>query len=70
MVTLHVRLAVDLVESVLWSSGARTIQEVVELALLNMLLNHMPAAVGGGKGGAVRFWTRSHMRRLARRGRP
>jgi hypothetical protein len=70
MVTLHVTLRVDLIESVLWRSGARTIQEVVELALLNLFLNHMPAAVGGGKGGAACFWIRAHMRRLASRGRP
>jgi hypothetical protein len=69
MVVLHVTLRVDLVERVLWLSGARTIQEAVDLALLDMFLNHMPAEIGG-KGGAERYWTQARMRRLARRGRP
>ena len=60
MATLHVTLPVDLVESVLWLSGARTIREVVELALLNMILDHMAAEVRR-TGGAGSFWIRARM---------
>ena len=41
-------------------SGARTIQEVVALALLNMILNHMAAEVRRtGRTGS--FWIRARM---------
>ena len=67
MVTLRITLPVDLVERVLWLSGARTVQEVVELALLNFFLNHIPAELSG-KGVARRFWAQVRIRRLAVRG--
>jgi hypothetical protein len=69
MVRLRVRLRVDLVESVLWLSGARTVQEAVELALLNLVLNHLPPEAGR-TGGARSFWLRARLRDAARGGRP
>ncbi|NOG73671.1 hypothetical protein [Roseicella sp. DB1501] len=67
MVTLRITLPVDLVERVLWLSGARTVQEVVELALFNFFLNHMPAELSG-KGIARRFWAQVRIRRPPARG--
>ena len=64
---LRARLRVDLVESVLWLSGARTVQEAVELALLNLVLNHMPSEAGR-TGGARGFWIRARLRDVARAG--
>jgi hypothetical protein len=61
----HVTLPVDLVESVLWLSGARTIEEVVELALLNLILNHLSAEIVE-RGGAASYWLRARMRDVAR----
>jgi hypothetical protein len=65
MVTLRVTLPVDLVESVLWLSGARTIQEAVELALLNMFLKHVSAVIAE-KGRVGSYWVRARMRDVAR----
>jgi hypothetical protein len=68
MVFLRVTLPVDLVESVLWLSGARTIQEAVELALLNLFLNHMFAETAE-RGGAGSYWMRARTLGVARRRR-
>jgi hypothetical protein len=68
MVFLRVTLSVDLVESVLWLSGARTIQEAVELALLNMFVKHV-AAVIAEKGRVGSYWVRARTLGVARRRR-
>lgn len=72
-VYLRIKLPVDLVERVLWSSGARTIQELVELALAKLILDDM-AQVTGGRGGTGGFQACARRCRLAARslsvGRP
>jgi hypothetical protein len=72
-IPFRVKLPVDLVEHVLWSSGARTIQELVELAVAKLILGEM-AQVTGGSGGAAAFRASARRCRLATRslsiGRP
>ncbi|MBC9179079.1 hypothetical protein [Pseudoroseomonas ludipueritiae] len=64
MVTRDVHLPPDLVERVLWLTGARTIQEVAEMAMNSVILHHM-SAEHRGTGVAAGFRIRARLRRLA-----
>jgi hypothetical protein len=46
MVIPNVHLPQDFVERVLWLTGARTIQEVAEMAVNNLILQHTSAEQG------------------------